>query len=345
MGIFDTKTTSKPNVPSYIKDFQKDVFKDIKHDWYNTDKPYSFTEPTFAGFSDQTKTAFGGLTDLAGANSGGNGMAPHLQSIMNNGGFTTGQRGQIDNMSELERNPYFDQTINGDGLSADQRLVADRYRSGMNEEFGLDPAYLKVKQNSLDQQRMALEAQAAKAGRYGGGSSQSILAREQGNLNANMDVGEMDKWRANTDADAAALANLSQTGFGNRSNAVTQRAGLEGQIFNAEQAGLGNMSQAYDVAQKPLQTMRAVGAEQEAQAQNLINDKYRMWQESDPRNKYRDALSFVNGMPMGQTTTASPSLGQTILGGGLATLGLGSAIAGLGKGTPAPGGYTAGSWG
>jgi hypothetical protein len=159
-----------------------------------------------------------------------------------------------------------------------------------------------------------------------------------------MDVNEMDKWRSRTDADAAALAALSQTGFGNRSNAVTQRAGLQGQIFNAEQASLGNMSTAYDTAQKPLQTMRAVGAEKEAQEQRRINDEMRINEALDPMNRYSKFLGLATGTPTGSTQITSPSLGQTIIGGGLGVLGLGSALAGWGKGSPTGGYTTGGGW-
>jgi len=387
MGLFDSKTQTSPNMPGYLRDFQRSVIKDAKK-LYGSDYTHSYTKPTFAEFDERSKMAFDGLTTLAGNNSGSNGMAPHLQGIMSNGGFNDGQREAIDGMKSLASNDGLNELINSKsgltrsqdkayqalqgnvygnnaelqgtfdrgGMTEDQRLVADRYRTGMNEEFGLDPAYLRVKQQSLDAQADALSQRAAAAGRYGGGIDQSILAREQGNLNDRMDVSELDKYRLRTDKAAGDLANISQQGtntqlginaaqqagyqniagmgnmgVGQRDQAIGTKSGLLSNIFNSENVGLDRMGQAYQTAQQPMMTQRAVGQEYENQQQKMIDDERRMHAENDPMARMQQYLAMINGMPTGTTSTTSPSWAQILAGGGLGVLGLGSMLGGFGS--------------
>jgi hypothetical protein len=353
MGWFDSETTTKPWMPGHVKDFQKDIIKDA-HSYYNwqtknpkkiDERSGAYTLPGYAQFSDDTLAAFGGLESLAGANMGGKGMSGHLQGILDNGGFTDRQLRVNQGMEDLLGSDAVNGMINSpDGLTADQRLVADRYRTGMNEAWGTDAAYNSVKDQALKTQQKSLDAMAAKGGRYGGASSQSILAREQGDLGSRMDVSELDKWRARTRADAAGLVDVSQLGVGNRSNAVGQKAALQGQLFNAENAAISNMNNAYSTAQMPSMTMRAVGQERENQEQKRIADEMRIHAEKDPYNRYQKFLGLATGTPTGSTQTTDPSLMQLLTGGGLGVLALGGMMGGWGNNSAATGSYGTGSW-
>ncbi|MBX9455852.1 MAG: hypothetical protein KL863_07405 [Rhizobium sp.] len=284
MGFFDSKSTTKPDMPGYADKFYRTLFK--KMDSAFAQGPHVYNKSTVPGFSQSTKAAFGGMKDLAGSNSAVtnedgtvtyNGMSGNLQDIMSNGGFTQGQLDTMGGMRGLIDNPGLAEMINGNGLTgeqnqaysslqdtvyrnnaafqdqfdrggltADQQLVADRYRDDMNADFSLEanPAYASVRERALKEQQMALDANAAKSGRYGGGSSQTILAREQGNLGANMDVAQYDKWKASRDAAAGGLAGLSQTGFGNQLGISTaQQQGL-GSIADMGQLGVDNRNSA-----------------------------------------------------------------------------------------------------
>lgn len=119
MGLFDSKTQTKPTMPDYQKGFQKDIFQDAQK-LYNSGYTNSYTKPTFAGFSDPTKAAFGGLTALAGANSGGNGMSGALQDTLDNGGFNAGQTGALSGLSALANNSGLQSLANGNGLTGQQ---------------------------------------------------------------------------------------------------------------------------------------------------------------------------------------------------------------------------------
>ena len=348
MGIFSSKTETKPVMLPGASDLSRRVLNNANRYFKSPEsKNRAFTGQGYASLSDDTLNAMGGLTTLAGNNSGGRGMSGHLQGIMDRGGFNQGQVDTMDSMRDLTNNTFMNSLIDGNGLTDDQKLVADRYRTGMDEEFGTSDAYNTVRDNALARQRMELDATAAKSGRFGGGSSQTILAREQGNLGAGMDVAEMDKWRARTDKAAGDLAALSAAGVGQHGAAVDRKSGLESTLFNMNQAGLGNMAQAYNTAQQPYLTQRAVGLEREQQDQKRINDAMRIHAEQDPMNRYRDFLSLATGTPTGSTQTTDPSLLSLGLGGGLGILALGSMMNGWGGGGQAAAGssgYGTGGW-
>jgi hypothetical protein len=382
-GMTSSQTTSTPTMPGYVKGLYKDIYKDVNQ-FYNKGKMPVFSEPTTAALTDQQNTALTGMMGTANANSGENGMAPHLQSIMSSGGFNQGQLDSINSIKGLSNNTNLNNlindpngmtqaqnqaysglqntvygnnanlqgTFNQGGLTGDQQDVMNFYRNGMNEQFGLDPAYQRVKQQALNTQGDALSARAAAAGRYGGGMDQAILAREQGNLSDRMDTTELDKWRARTNTAAGNRAGLAQQGLGNQlginsaqqtglqgigtmgnmgvtqqNTAIGTKSGLESQLFNMNQAGLDNMGKAYDTALKPSQTQMGVGNIYQQQAQNVINDKMRMFDAQNPMNAYQQFLGLASGMPTGTTQTTTPSTLQMLLGGGLGTMGL---LGGLG---------------
>lgn len=394
MSLFSGETTSKPKIPNWAEGLYKDIFKDAQQAYKKG--PYFYDKSTVPGFSDPTKDAFTGMKDLATANTGANGMGGWLQAMMSNGGYSADQLSTMGGMKDLMNNQGLQQLIDGNGLTpeqqaaysklqgtvdsnnasfadtfgrggltTDQASVASRYRDDMNSPFDLsaNPAYAQVRGQALNESAQALAANAAKSGRFGGGASQSILAREQGNLANRMDNAEYRNWQQRRDAAAGNLAGLSQTGLTNqqnlnsaqqaglqnvtnmgalgvdqRSNAIGQKAGLQSQLFNAQNAGLANMGQAYDTAMKPLETQRAVGAEYEQLNRERIADKLRRFDAQNPLNHFQQYLSLANGAPTGSVQTTTPSWLQTGLGIGLGGMGL---LGGLFGGKPAAGGVAA----
>lgn len=391
--MFSSTTTNKPALLNSVKPLFNDIMSDAQK-YYNKGN-YMYPKNTVAGFSNTTKDAFSGMKDLASANSDGSGMSSHLQNIMSNGGFNQGQldsmsgiRGMADNaglaqlindpngMTHAQNQAYsglqgtvyrnnnaFQQTFNRGGLTADQNLVADRYRAGMNEAFGADANYNRVKQNALDTGAQAVTAQAAKAGRFGGGANQNILSRNQMDTAAGMDTVELDKWRARTNADAGNLAGISQQGLGNqmginsaqqsglqnigtmgnmgvgqRNDAIGTKAGLESTLFNMQNSGLANMGQAYDTAMQPFHTQRAVGQEWENKRQQIIDDKVNRFNQADPYNQLAKYLGLASGAPVGSTQTTQQSPAQVAFGTGTGLLATLSAMRNYGQ--PTPGGGT-----
>ena len=402
MGLFDStqNTQVKPWGPT--GNLLRKGFKDL---WQSYKKGPTFYEgSTVTPFSEQTKGAFGGLTSLAGANSGGNGMSRHLQDIMNRGGFNAGQaeamtnvRGLADNaglntlindangMTGAQNNAYaglqgtvygnnaaLQDTFNQGGLTGDQNLVADRYRGEMSSPFDINsnPAYAQVRQRALDAGAQGVTSQAAKMGRLGGAANQNILARNQSDTAATMDMGEYRNWQQRGDAAAAGLAGLSQTGFGNqlninsaqqaglqgigsmgamgvdqRNQAIGAKSGLESSLFNMNQIGLSNMAQAYQTAQQPYLAQRAVGAEYEDLFSRQKADELRKFDAANPMNHITNFLSTMYGAPKGQATTTSQSPFQTALGLGVGAVGLGGLLSNWGQTQqPATGSSGNGLW-
>lgn len=390
-GMTSSSSTTQQQYPKFVEGFGKDFFKDARKAF--NQGPTYYKGSTVTPFSQQTTSAFGGMSDLAAANSNGQGMSGNLQQIMSNGGFNQGQLDSMSGMRGLANNAGLNELINGNGLTgaqnqaydslqgtvygnnakfqdlfnqggltADQQSVADFYRNGMNEQFGTDANYNRVKQNALDAGAQGVNSLAAKMGRFGGGANQNILARNQMDTAAGMDVNELDKFRARTNAAAGNLAGLSQTGVGNqqninsaqqaglqnianmgamgvdqRANAINQKSGLESSLFNMGQAGLSNMGQAYETAMQPYQTQRAIGQQYEDLYTRQMQDKLRRFDAKNPFNHLQQYGSLLSGAPMNQVETQNPSTLQTLLGGGISGLGLLGGLGMFGGGNPSGG--------
>lgn len=334
MGLFTSQTSTKPNVPAYLKNYNKLILGDAKNDFKGDDWLHAYTGSLVTPFNPETMSAFGynadgtknggGMLGLADANSNGKGMSSHLQEILNNGGFSNDQMQTMSGMKGLINNRGLNNLIEGDGLTADQRAVADFYRGDMNEAFDPEtiPGYAQVRSRTLDAGANAVAGQAAKMGRLGGAANQGILARSQMDTAASLDNAEYDKWRARRTAGAGGLAGVSQQGVDNQSNAISLKSGMQGQLFNAQASGLDRMGQAYQTAQMPYQTQRAVGAEMEDLYSRQLADQKRIHDETDPLKRQLEYMSLATGQPVGQTSTTSPSWAQLISAGGLAAASL-----------------------
>lgn len=315
-GMTSSSSTTQQQYPKFVEGFGKDFFKDARKAF--NQGPTYFKGNTTTPFSQQSTAAFGGLADLANANSGGQGISGQAQSIIDKGGFNQGQMDAMASIKGLTKNPFMNSLINGNGLTQDQNAVSDFYRTGMNEQFGTDANYNRVKQNALDSSAQAVTGQAAMAGRFGGGANQNILARAQGDLAASMDTAELDKYRARTNAAAGNLANLSGTGVSQHGAAVDRKSGLESTLFNMNQTGLGNMQSAYQAAQMPYQTQREVGQQYEDLYTRQMQDKLRKFDAKNPYNHLQQYGALLSGAPMNQVQTSNPSWTNTVLGGLLA---------------------------
>lgn len=326
-SMTSSSSTTTPKLPGYVKGLTKDIFQDAKKAYGQG--PYYYEGSTVTPMSNQTTSALNGMETVAKSNSNGQGMSNPLQQIMGNGGFSNEQMSTMGGMKDLANSPALNNLINGNGLSQDQNLVADRYRTQMNSPFDVNsnPAYAGVRQQALDTQSDALSARAAAAGRYGGGMDQAILAREQGNLANRMDDAEYRNWQQRSDAAAGNLANIGQTGIGNQMGAINQKSGMLNNLFNAQSSGLNNMGTAYQTAQMPNQTMAQVGAQYEDLYSRQMQDKLRTFDAQNPFNQFQQYASLLQGAPKGQTTTQSMSPLQAGLGAGLGGLGL---LGGLG---------------
>lgn len=376
-------TTSNTTAQPYpkAKPLLNSIIRDAKRQ-YKRGPADVYTGSTVTPMSQYTTDAYGEMNSIANANSGGRGMSGHLQTIMNNGGFNPDQMESMESMRNLTNNRFLNSLIDGNGLTdpqnrslnrlegtvnannaefqrlfdqggltEDQHSVASKYRTDMNSPFDLNanPAFQQVQDNMLRAAGQGVNAQAAAAGRYGGGANQAILGREQGKIGAQMALDEYRNWQNRGDMAAGNLANLSQGGIQNQQNlnaaqqsglqnvanlsqmgvqnnqnAINTKAGLESTLFNMNQAGIGNMGAAYDTAMKPSQTKLGIGAGYEDLATRINQDKMRIFdaQQNAPLQHLQNYLGIagLNGQ-FGTTNTVAQAPGPSPLLQGLGIAG------------------------
>lgn len=293
---------------------------------------------------------FNGVMDNGGLTQGQSTVNSNMRSmadsglmneLINNGSGLTGSQQRALGTSEAAGNKigaYADLIAGNGGLTGDQQTAMDRWRGQTSSPFSTDaPGYSTVRENAMEDQRAALAAQSAASGRYGAGMDQAILAREQGRLGGQMDYNEYLRWQNQGDQAAnnmfqggqQATANIpslygatqdaagktsgiAQMGVNNNLAALSQKAALEGQMFNQEQARFGNMTGSYDAMMKPAQSAMLVGGMNEDLYSRMLQDRMRMAQQ--PLTTLSQYTGF-GGMPVGQTQTSQMSPLQMGIGG------------------------------
>jgi hypothetical protein len=124
--------------------------------------------------------------------------------------------------------------LGSNGLSSDQDIALKNYRNTATSNFDYSPDFQSVLDASLSDARNGVNANAAAAGRYGSGVAQGVMADRLGRVSNDARLGEYRDWQNRKDAATGNLANLAQTGLGNRTNALQL-----GQSFDTTMAGLG----------------------------------------------------------------------------------------------------------
>lgn len=335
-------TSAKPYGPA--KGLIKGILRDARGAYGDGYGGQVYTGSTVVPFAQQTTQGMNGVMGLAGQNVGGAGMSGNLQSILNNGGFSDTQNRAMTGMEGDANSAALSRMINGDGLTDQQRAALGRMEGTATGQFNLDanPAYQQVLQNMLQSSKEGVNANAAAMGRYGGDAHQGILAGEQGKIAANMAMDEYRNWQNRADTANRDVASLSQQGVGNQMGALGQRSGLLSQLFNAQQAGIGNMGAAYDTAQKPYTSMMGIGSMYEDLYKRQKDDELRIFNESQnaPLQNFQNYLGVANmtgAYAPRNTVTQAPGPNPLLMGLSGATSGigmLGSLFGGFGTGAP-----------
>jgi hypothetical protein len=187
--------------------------------------------------------------------------------------------------------------INNGGYNAGQLEALNNTRAVANSNFDInsDPGFQQV----VDQARNTINAGASGAGRYGSGVHQATLANTIGDLGAR----QYQAFQARKDAANSNLFNMGSTGF-------------------------GQLGSAYTGMQAPAQSLMQVGAMNEDLATRQMNDKLRIF--NDTQNRPWENLSRLNaiasgaGQLGGSQTTSQPGANPF-----LQALGYGATGAGL----------------
>jgi hypothetical protein len=186
--------------------------------------------------------------------------------------------------------------INNGGYNAGQLEALNNTRSVANGSFDInsDPGFQQV----VDQARNTVNAGASGAGRYGSGIHQQTLGNTIGDLGAR----QYQAFQQRKDAANSNLFNMGQTGF-------------------------GQLGQAYSGMQAPAQDLMKIGGMNEDLATRQMNDKLRIFNETQNRpweNLSRlQAIAGGAGQLGGSTTQSQPGQNPWLQAAGYGLTGAG----------------------
>lgn len=277
--------------------------------------------------SNQTQQSYNGIMNVANQQANGrNGITSQMQDIIGNGGFNDRQNGAMNNMSrqlnQLGANGLsggqdramgvYGRQLNrlgADGLTGVQDRVMQNYGELANSNYNpnANPGAQGVLNSAIRDTRNAVNLNAAAAGRYGSGVHEGVLADKVGDLSSNFRYNDFNNWLGRRDSANSNMASLSQQGLGNTQGlaqgmaslgqqGVQNRQGLSSGLFNAAQAGIGNMNTAYQSALQPFQSMAGVGAGYEDLARRTMDDRLRIFNETQnaPWQNIGNLLNVAN---------------------------------------------------
>src|SRR5690606_38863799 len=123
--------------------------------------------------------------------------------MLGNGGFNEAQRQALGSIRKnFDANQgIFQNLLNSGGLTDDQKLAMDNYRTTATSKFdpNADPNFQKVLSSALDAAGDSVNLSAAGAGRYGSGTHQGVLGKTTGDLANNMMSNEYHNWQNRRD--------------------------------------------------------------------------------------------------------------------------------------------------
>lgn len=220
---------------------------------------------TVVPYAQQTTAGMNALQTLGQDNIGGQGVSGQFQSILDNGGFNDPQKTAVQGLTDTATSSF------------------DPWQN---------PAFRQVLDQSLESSMTGVNTNAASMGRYGSGTHQGVMQREQGDLAARMIGNEYNNWQ-------------------NRRDTAQQ------QLFNAGQQGMNNLTGAYEGMQLPIDSMMGVGSMYEDLMGRVMNDQ--MNNQNLPYQNLQALLGLTGaGSGYGTTTQRAQMPGSTasnVLGG------------------------------
>lgn len=347
-----TQTTTQQQKPL---PFQSKLFKQASDDamkLYNSGGGMNYNNMVVP-WSKQTMGAMDGIMGSAQWNANNpNGISNQAQDIIGQGGFNDYQQGALRNMqgqlgnlganglsnsqdSVLNRFQNQMGRLGGNGLTGAQDAAMQNYRNLANSDyrFGANPGSRDVLNSIQRDVTQGVNANAAAAGRYGGGMHQGRLAQDLGDTSSQFRMADYNQWLGRSDAANRDMASLGQQGLqnvqgmGNSINALGQqgvqnRQGLSNAVFNGAQTGLGNMTSAYQAQQSPYQSMMGVGSMNEDLRRRTMDEQARLT--NLPWEQIMRLQAVGSGMGNYSNTTSQTPAANPFL----QTLGMGASIGG-----------------
>lgn len=176
----------------------------------------------------------------------------------------SGQKGLAGNLQKI---------INKGGFNDYQKNALGNFRELANSDYDMNanPGFQGILAKAQNDARNQVGLSASAAGRYGSGVAQGAVAREVGNLTDKMLSSDFNNWQ-------------------------TRRDGANSSLFNAAQAGIGNMKDAYEGLEKPSTTQLGVGEAYEDLKKRQMDEKLRAFEEkkNQPWNNATRLMNFGN---------------------------------------------------
>ncbi|MBB4103573.1 hypothetical protein [Allorhizobium borbori] len=310
-----------------------------------------YTDSTVVPWSQQTKTAMGGITSNVNANTGGQGLSGFYDKVLGNNGLSPAQQSAMSayktitggqGYNDASRNAmsgYQALTQNG-GLSSSQSGALKNMQALANSQYAISPELQKVLNAQASKVSDSVNMNAAAAGRYGSGANQTLLAKNVGDLANQTIYNDYTNFLGRRDAANQNVFNMGQTGQGNLSSAygnignlgntaLSNYANTANSMAGLGQQGFTNMGAAYQGTQAPYQDLMKVGQMNEDLSNRQIQDKLRVF---DAKNSVPwEQLGRLNAIAsgagqMGSTQTQTQANNQnpflTALGYGASGLGV-----------------------
>lgn len=321
MGLFDglfgggkTQTTSTSSTPwTAAQPALKTAISGAENLYKNGVGGNIYTGSTVVPWSQQTKTAMGGITRNVNANTGGKGTSGYYQGIIGNNGLSDAQSSALSGYQKI---------ANDGGYNAEQNAALGNIKALANSQYSISPELQKVLDAQASKVSDSVNMNAAAAGRYGSGANQTLLAKNVGDLANQTIYNDYTNFIGRRDAANSNLFNMGQTGLGNVAAAY-------GNVANLGQQGFTNVGAAYEGTQTPYADMMKVGQMNEDLKNRQIQDKLRVF---DAKNSVPwEQLGRLNAIAsgagqMGSTQTQTQANNQnpflTALGYGASGLGV-----------------------
>jgi hypothetical protein len=194
--------------------------------------------------------------------------------------------------------------LNNGGFNGYQKDALGNFRDTANSSYDMNanPGFADVLKRAEDDARNQVNMTASANGRYGSGVQQGAVARETGNTAANLISNNYNQWLGRKDA-----ANSS--------------------LFNAAQAGIGNMGAAYGALQQPQQTKLGVGSAYEDLYKRTLDDRLRIYDDAQNApwkqiQRLQGVAGGTSGFNPSMTTSTAPGPNPLLQGLGTAATGM-----------------------
>lgn len=309
-----------------------------------------YTGSTVVPWSPDSMQAMTNIANNARANMDNRGASGGYNYVLNNGGLTADQSaglryqrsiadagGYNDAMRSAQTG--FQNLANAGGLNATQKAAIANTTNLANSQYAITPELQAVLDQTGAQAADQVNLGASAAGRYGSGLHQGSVAKNVGDVTSRAILSDYQNFQARRDAANNNLFQMGQTGQGNVMSAlgnignigqtgISNLSGAANSIANLGQQGLNNIGTAYTGLNAPAQDLMTVGAMNEDLATRQMNDKLRIFNESQNLPKQRaewlNAIGSGAGSLGGTSRQTQPGTNPFLsaLGYGASGLGL-----------------------